>query len=182
MDFTRFSDPSQPAINAWARDINAEAIIAGVPPCALAAIVDNETDGRNILQEGMPAGPGAGVGLCQITAGVDWSNPDRPTYETYNLWDPAQNLYVAAAYFLAPAIADAARLQREDLAGFSRWGNGQVLWYAFAAYNEGWGGVYSRYAQGLNPDDTTTNGYAQRAYAAYIEFLAASRAQGMTPK
>jgi hypothetical protein len=174
MDFVAYADTSIPAIYALRSPINAEAQIAKVPPCALAAIVDNESEGRNVLQEGMQPGPGAGVGLCQITAGVDWSDLAHPKFHGYDLWNEADNLYVAAAYFLAPAIQSALRLQRDDPTGFARFGDGQVLFYAFAAYNAGFGAVLARYNAGENPDDSTTNGYAARGLAAYNDFVSGS--------
>jgi hypothetical protein len=185
MDFVRFSDASVPGINALAHDINGEAEMAKVPPCALAAVVGNESDGKNELQEGtdtttmlLPDGTRPGVGPCQITAGVDWSNLQHPTYEGYDLWNVPDNLYVAAAFFLAPAIASAQRLQESDPVGFAKWGDGQVLFYAFAAYNEGVGRVQTKFAAGENPDDGTTDGYAARAMAQYTAFVAASHAAG----
>ena len=55
----------------------------------LAAIVCRETGGQNILQIGMAPGPGCGVGLTQITSGVDWSVASAPTYPGYGpLLDP----------------------------------------------------------------------------------------------
>ena len=180
MDFVLFAEPGSPGMNQWRSPINAEAQIAKVPPCALAAIVENETGGRYVLQEGMPPGPGCGVGLAQITSSVDWSNMAAPTFQGYPLLNPADNLYVAAAYFLAPAIQSALRLQRDDPAGFGRFGGGQVLWYAAAAYNAGWGAVAGLYAQGRSPDGGTTNSYASRFIAAYNDFVATSHAAGMT--
>jgi hypothetical protein len=183
MDFIRFNDKSHAAIFGIASDINSEAEIGKVPPCALATTVDIESGGRNVLQEGtdtktmlLDDGTRPGVGWCQITAGVDWSNLAHPTYQGYDLWKTDDNLYVAAAFFLAPAISNAIRLQRDDPTGFSRWGDGQVLFYAFAGYNEGWGNVMRRYNAGENPDDSTTDGYAARSIAVYNEFVAASHA------
>jgi hypothetical protein len=102
-----------------------------------------------------------------------WS-PTNPTYEGYSLFNPADNLYCAAAFFLAPAIQSALRLQRDDPTGFARFGDGQVLFYAFAGYNEGFGAVLARYKAGENPDDSTTNGYAARALTAYNDFVSGS--------
>jgi hypothetical protein len=181
MDFIAYADTSIPAIYALRSPINAEAQIAKIPPCALAAIVDNESVGENVLQNGvntatmlLPDGTRPGVGVCQITAGVDWSDYARPTFQGYDLWNVPDNLYCAAAFFLAPAIQSALRLQRDDPTGFARFGDGQVLFYAFAGYNEGWGTVAARYAAGENPDDSTTDGYAARATAAYNDFVAGS--------
>src|SRR5580692_9393946 len=63
-------------------------------PCMLAAIVAQESGGANILQRGMAPGPGCGVGLGQITSGVDWSDPIHPKFQGYDLFDPLQNLHV----------------------------------------------------------------------------------------
>jgi hypothetical protein len=180
MDFVRFSDPSQPAINALANDINAQAEAAKVPACALAAIVDNESGGQNILQVGFSPGPGAGVGVCQITYGVNWTDLDHPTYQGLDLWNPADNLKCAATYFLQPVIRNAMALQASDPTGFQVWGNGQVLWYAFASYNAGWGAVMAAYRGGRNPDSITTDSYATRAFAAFVDFTGASHQAGMT--
>ena len=97
--------------------INNQARAAGVPPCALAAIVMRESGGKNIMQVGVPPGPGCGVGLTQITYGVDWSSPANPTYAlngvTYSLMDPSSNLYVAAKGFLVSAITGASPAANE---------------------------------------------------------------------
>lgn len=175
MDSVKFYCPSHPGVNQWASDINNEAEIAGVPPCALAAIVARETGGRNVLQDGMQAGdPECGVGLCQITAGVDWSNLSDPTYQGFHLLKPADNLYVAAAYFLKGCISNALRLQRTDPIKFARFGGGQVLYYAFAAYNEGAGAVNARFARGEDPDGGTTDSYARDVLFTYLSYVAES--------
>ena len=177
MDFIAFAAPSEPGLNQWAAQINAEAKIGGVPPCALAAIVARETGGRNVLQEGMPPGPGCGVGLCQVTSSVDWSDVAHPTFRGYDLLDPGQNLYVAAAWFLGPSISDALRLQRVDPVSFARFGGGQALWYAYAGYNEGWGAVMKRYDAGQNPDGGTTDGYGAWTFAKYLALVAEAHQQ-----
>ncbi len=181
MDLVRFNDSSTPALMTFASDINAEAEIAEIPPCALAAIVARETGGRNVLQDGadpatglLPDGTTAGVGLCQITSGVDWSKPSDPTYQGYHLLRPADNLYVAASYFLRGLIADAERLARDNPTGFASCCKGQLLYAAFAGYNEGWGAVLKRVANGEDADGGTTDGYAAWTYAKYLTFVAAS--------
>jgi hypothetical protein len=174
MDFIDFADPGTPAIDAWRKSINGEAKYTKVPPCALAAIVANETGGRNILQEGVPPGPGCGVGLCQVTSGVDWSSLQQPTYNGFHLMDPGANLYVAAEYFLGPAISFATKLKAADEAKFAAFGDGQILFYAMAAYNEGETAVRDRFESGQNPDNGTTDGYAARAMAHYLAFVAVS--------
>jgi|GEM_PF-5271862 len=176
MDDIRFADPSAPALNALASLINNEAQIAAVPPCFLAAIVARETGGRNILQEGMPPGPGCGVGLTQITSGVDWSNPADPMYQGYHLLKEDENLYVAGAYFLKGLLASAQRLAIYNPTGFQACCRGQLVYAAAAGYNEGWGAVLDRVSRGVDVDDGTTDGYAAFVYAKYIEFLNASHA------
>src|ERR1700743_3302095 len=70
-------------------------------PCMLAAIVARESSGQNILQRGVAPGPGCGVGLCQITSDVDWTNISAPYYPGYgNLLDALTNLEVGAHVFL----------------------------------------------------------------------------------
>ena len=174
MDFVTFKSPSHPALDALSSEINAEATIAKIPPCFLAAIVNRETGGRNIYQTGMPHAPGCGVGLTQITSGVDWANPDDPTFQGYHLFKPGENLYVAAAFFLAPAIQSALRLERDTPISFSQYGDGQVVYYAAAAYNEGWGAVINRFMAGKDPDGGTTDSYAKDVLATYEAFVAES--------
>ena len=173
MNFVDFHSPTHPALNALARTINAEARIAKVPACFLAAIVNRETGGRNIFQTGMPLGDGCGVGLTQITSGVVWNKAkmDDPTFEGYHLMDEASNLYVAAAFFIAPLIQSALRLQRDAPVSFDRFGNGQVAYYAAAGYNEGWNAVLSRFDQGIDPDGGTTDNYAKAVAAMYDAFV-----------
>lgn len=161
-------------MDALSSIINAEAMISKIPPCFLAAIVNRETGGQNIFQEGMPHADGCGVGLAQITSSVDWTNPEKPTFEGYDLLNEADNLYVAGAFFLAPAIKSAVRLQSDDPVGFEQFGGGQVLYYAAAAYNEGWGKVTSRFKAGLDPDGSTTDGYAKAVLGFYNDFVAES--------
>lgn len=176
MDFVRFNDPSHPALNALRAPINNEAEIAKVPPCLLAAIVARETGGRNVFQEGMPHADGCGVGLTQITAGVCWDDAANPTFHGYRLLNEAENLYVAAAYFLAPLIASAARLQRDNPGGFEHSCKGQIVYAAAAGFNAGWGAVLRAVSQGRDCDDFTTNRYATDVLARYEAFVAASHA------
>ncbi len=169
MDFRAYADPANPAVDQYRYLINAQARSANVPPCALAAIVEIESGGRNVLQQGMPAGDGCGVGLCQITAGVEWDNPTSPTYNGHALLAPNVNLSVAAHSFLRPAI-DAAIALREDprKAAWMQSVNSQLLFWAFAAYNGGTGFVTRCVAGDENPDEWTTDHYAYRALAAYL--------------
>jgi hypothetical protein len=176
MDTVELRVPSHPGINALAVSINNQARSAGVPPCALAAIVANETGGRNVYQEGMPKGPGCGVGLCQITSGVNWSG-DGPTYladgQAWDLMDPSSNLYVAAKYYLAPAIAEITNDRINHRTQYERF-SGEVLYFVFAAYNAGLGEVLSCVHTGDDPDAYTTDHYAQRAFILYRTFVAES--------
>lgn len=178
MDNVLFNDPSHPALNALRSLINNEAQIAKVAPCLLAAIVARETGGRNVLQEGVAPGPGCGVGLCQITAGVDWSNLDVPTFQGYPLLNEADNLYVAGAYFLAPLVASAARVQRDNPHAFEVSCRGQIVYAVAAGYNAGWGEVQKALARGVDCDGGTTDGYAADVLAKYEEFVAASHRNG----
>lgn len=174
MNFVRFNDPSAPSLNRLAREINGEAEIAKIPPCLLAAIVNRETGGRNVLQDGMSPGPGCGVGLCQITAGVDWKD-SHPRFAGYDLLNESDNLYVAAAYFLAPLIASASRIQRDNPQGFERSCRGQVIYAAAAGYNGGFGMVLDAVAGGYDCDAHTTNGYAADVFSHYLAFCEKSK-------
>ncbi len=174
MDFVRFNAPSHPALMAYQHDINGEAEVAKIPPCLLAAIVWRETGGRNELQIGMEPGPGCGVGLTQITSGVDWSVPGKPMYQGYALLVPADNLYVAAAFFLAPDLAAAARLQRDNPAGFTAACRDQLVYAAAGAFNAGTGALQQAVAQGVDLDTYTTNDYASDALAKYLTLVAES--------
>jgi hypothetical protein len=174
MDFVAFNAPSHPSLNALAVSINNQAKAGGVPPCALAAIVANETGGRNVLQEGVAPGPGCGVGLCQITSGVDWTNMDQPTYQadgkSWALLDPSSNLFVAAKYYLAPNIFDLLDDREKHPAQYAEF-SGEILYFAFAAFNAGLGEVISAVRVGHDPDGYTTNFYAQRALNFYKAFV-----------
>jgi len=176
MDFVRFNAPDSPGVNQWASAINNEAAIAEIPPCLLAAVVSRETGGQNILQHGMAPGPGCGVGLTQITSGVDWSDIHDPRLHGYHLMDPGQNLYVAAAYYLAPLVKDANRLSQTDIVSYKKFGGGQMAYYVFAGYNAGWGAVQEAIARGIDPDAYTTNHYASDTFRRYMDFVRASHA------
>jgi hypothetical protein len=133
---------------------------AAVDPCMLAALVHRESGGQNILQYGMPAGPGCGVGLCQITSGVDWSNPATPVYPGFGLLlDIDVNLRVAATAFLDPLLKQFA-------------GNHLA---AFAAYNAGAGAVQNALRAGRSPDSVTAGGnYGSDVMATWLSFVASS--------
>jgi hypothetical protein len=131
-----------------------------VDACMLAAIVARESGGQNILQTGMAPGPGCGVGLCQITAGVDWSNGAAPAYPGFgSLLDPDVNLRVAAHAFLDPLL--------------SMFPSNHIA--AFAAYNAGPGNVQAELKKGLAPDAWTTgHDYGTDVFTSWINFAAAS--------
>ena len=158
----QFNIPWRPALQQYAASYSAAVVGCSlVDPCMIAAIVNRETGGRNVLEEGVPPGPGAGIGICQITAGpIDWSNMENPIYPGYGaLLDPTVNCTVAAHLFLQPALQ-----------AFP--GNHHA---AFAAYNLGIGGVQQEIANGQDPDTYTTNGnYGSSVFIDWINFNAAS--------
>ena len=167
MNFISFDAPNHPALMPYQHDINGEAEIAKIPPCLLAAIVWRESGGQNILQEGVAPGPGCGVGLTQVTAGVDWARPDAPSFQGYPLLDPADNLYVAAAFFLAPLVSQAARAQRDMPAPFALSCKNQIVYAVAAGYNAGWGAVQKAMFRGVDADEYTTNNYAKDVLGKY---------------
>jgi soluble lytic murein transglycosylase-like protein len=156
-----FNVPWRPALQQYAAAYqNAAAGTRGVDPCMLAAIVARESGGQNILQIGLAPGPGCGVGLCQITSGVDWSVSSAPTYPNYGpLLDPNINLQVAAHEFLDPLL--------------QMFPNNHIA--VFAAYNVGGGAVKKEVAAGLSPDAWTTgHDYGTAVFSDWINFVAAS--------
>lgn len=167
MNDVRFNAPEHPALMAYQNAINGEAEIAKIPPCLLAAIVWRESGGQNILQLGVPPGPGCGVGLTQITSGVDWTDIAHPRYQGYDLLDPADNLYVAAAFFLAPLVSQAARAQRDTPAPFALSCKGQIVYAVAAGYNAGWGAVQKAMFRGVDADEYTSNNYAKDVLGKY---------------
>ena len=156
----RFNVPWRTALMQWAGMYTAAAVGESlVEPCMLAAIVSRESGGRNIFQVGIPAGEGCGVGLCQITANVSWSNLAQPTYHGFQLLDPLSNLTVAARYFLEPCL--------------EQFPDSHVA--AFAAYNLGGGGVQRELDEHMDPDTYTTgHDYGHAVFTDWINFTAAS--------
>jgi hypothetical protein len=167
-------------LSLYERDINAAALQASVPACLLAAIVMRESRGRNILQVGMPAGPGCGVGLCQITYGVDWSDIKNPTLNGYALLIPRNNLLVAATYYLAPAISECSQFEQTKPLLFNVCSRGQIAYGAAAVYNGGWGAMQSAIGNGNDVSNYVTGGddgpYCVDVYAKYLNFCKASHA------
>ena len=156
-----FQVPAHPELMRYTQHFtNAAANSQQVDPCMLAAIVHRESGGQNVLQYGMQPGPGCGVGLCQITAGVDWSNLSTPVYPGFGLLlDVDVNLRVAAIAFLDPLLKQ-----------FS--GNHLA---AFAAYNAGAGAVQNALQAGRSPDTVTTGGnYGSDVMSTWLSFVATS--------
>jgi membrane-bound lytic murein transglycosylase MltF len=168
MDFIDYGDPSKPAINRWRDLINRFAHAANVPPCALAAIVERESAGNPSAISG-----DGGFGLCQITAGVDSHGVFTQTGA--RMLDPASNLETAARFFLAPAIAQCVAL-RAQVGPRMDAISSEILFFAFCAYNAGFGAVDSAVTHDQNPDARTTNHYGSGTLALYHGALAASHA------
>ncbi|HEX3670251.1 MAG TPA: hypothetical protein VHT92_00970 [Candidatus Cybelea sp.] len=172
----KFKDPSHPALMNYQNDIQYAADQASIPACLLAAIVLRESGGQNIYQIGMAHGPGCGVGLTQITAGVDWSNPNDPTFQGYHLMTPADNLYVSANFFLKGLVQSATSAEQNNSAAFKASCRNEIVFAVACGYNAGWGAVQSAMAQGVDADTKTTNGYGADVLAKYVALVNASHA------
>ncbi len=159
MDFVAYRDPSNAAINQWAALVNQYANASSVPPCALAAIVERESGGNKDARSG-----DGGWGLAQITYGVDANGIYTATGQ--NMLDPASNLEVGAKYFLAPAIKECLLL-RERYGSTMNGINSEILYFAFIAYNAGFGTVHKSVAAGNDPDPHSTNHYGAGTLALY---------------
>jgi hypothetical protein len=156
-----FNVPWRPALMRYSDSFSKAARATDlVQPCMLAAVVARETGGQNVLQIGVPPGNGCGVGLCQITSGVNWSVLAAPSFPGYGpLLDPEINLLVTAKEFLEPLLK---QFPDNHLA-------------AFAAYNAGPGSIEKALAEGVGPDAWTTNhDYGSDVFASWINFTAAS--------
>jgi len=175
VDFTTFiSDPDVPAVAQWAEIINSQAATAGdtaFPPCALGAVISRESRGENVLQAGKKPGPGCGVGLTQITSGVDWSDLSDPKYRTYRLLDTTSNILVAVRFFLIPALNRCLDLRNEYKAVMETI-SPQILYFVFAAYNAGFGTVRRSVMASEDPDRHTTHLYAANTLKRYQRCLA----------
>ena len=159
MDFIAYNDASNPAVDRWAALINSSAAAAGVPPCALAAIVERESGGNPNARSG-----DGGWGLAQVTYGVDANGIYTATGQ--KMLDPASNLQVAATSFLAPALKECLLL-RERYGTAMNAINSEVLYFAFIAYNAGFGAVSKAAASGSDPDNASTNHYGAGTLAIY---------------
>lgn len=178
MNFVPFAVTAaqDPELAPWRELINQVAVNSDtVPPCLLAAIVKRESHGKNVLQDGIPPGPGCGVGLCQITYNVDWSDINNPKFNGYELLDPSQNLHVAANFFLAPAIGEAKEIQATQPAKFAIAADGQVAYGAAAVYNAGWGAMQKALDLATDVDQFTTDNYASGVYGYYLTFCNQSK-------
>lgn len=171
MDLIEFDCPSDPAIQQWRAYINAACAGTAVPPCLLAAIVKRETNGQNIFQIGMARGEGCGVGLAQITYGVNWANVDHPTLAGLDLTVAENNLRVAVSEFLKGLVADAVLAQRNSPLAFTASCEGQVAYAVACGYNAGWGAVETAMQQGVDADFKTTNQYAHEVYPRYLAYV-----------
>jgi hypothetical protein len=137
-----------------------------VEPCMLAAITNRESGGRNVIQAGtnlttMLLGDGTrpGVGVCQITAGVDWTDLQSPKFQTFELWDPLSNITVAALFFLQPGLDQFPDNHRA----------------AFDSFNLGGGGVQQELDHGMDKDTLSTGGnYGITVFTDWINFTAVS--------
>jgi membrane-bound lytic murein transglycosylase MltF len=168
VDFIAYRDPAKPRIDRWRDLINRTAKAAAVPPCALAAIVERESDGDPNAKS-----TDGGFGLCQITSGVDGRGVFTQTGAA--MFDPASNLETAARFFLVPAISACAKLH-ESFGHRMDAISGDVLFFAFCAYNAGFGAVQHAIGSGVDPDVKTTNRYGAGTLAFYHAALAASHA------
>ncbi len=168
MDFVDYAHTAKAAIDRFRDLMTRYAAAAAVPACALAAIVERESGGNPsaISADG-------GYGLCQITSGVDAHGVFTQTGA--NMRDPASNLETAARFSLAPAIAQCTAL-RSRYATQMNAVSPEILFFAFCAYNAGFGSVQAAVQSGVNPDDRTTNRYGAGTLALYHSALAASHA------
>ncbi|HEY2476086.1 MAG TPA: transglycosylase SLT domain-containing protein [Candidatus Cybelea sp.] len=171
MDFVKFNDPQHPQLMQHQSDILYASGQANIPSCLLAAIVWRESGGQNVLQKGVKPGPGCGVGLSQITSGVDWADINDPKFQGYQLLQPADNLYVAANYFLKGLVQSAENAEDNNLTAFRRCCRGQIIFAAACGYNAGWGAVSAAMNQGVDADTMTTNDYGADVLAKYITLV-----------
>lgn len=150
--------------------LNQVAIAGVVPPCALAAIARRESNFTPNARS-----DDGGWGLCQITSGATEEGQYVHEGRTYNLLDAKDNLIVAAAYFLRPAIEQCLELRKKQQV-FMDTINTEILYFAFAAYNAGFGAVQEAINAEQDPDTRTTNHYAAGTLANYHRYLAMAHA------
>lgn len=141
----------------------------------------------NDLEEGVPPGPGCGVGLCQITAGVVWAVLTNPQYkfqgQYWDLLDPSSNLFIAAKGFLLPAMINCATLISLNPQTTAKFGNGQLAFYAGCSFNAGFSAVTNAVYAGQNPDLITTfeqgSYYGSAVLATYEQYVTESHATAL---
>lgn len=165
MDFATF-DAMAPEEKRVETLINQVALATNVPPCALAAIARRES---NFVPNAKS--DDGGFGLCQVTAGAQSDGTYQHEGRTYNLLNARDNLVVAAQFFLRPAIDDCSELRKKH-ADIMDAINTEILYFAFAAYNAGFGTVQEAVSAHLDPDVRTTNRYASGTLANYHRYLA----------
>lgn len=176
MDLVAFNAPSDPTIQQWRAEINYACEGTNVPPCLLAAIIKRETNGRNVLQEGMSPGPGCGCGLTQITSGVDWTDLEHPKYDSLDLLTPSSNLHVAVNNFLEPLIKNAQDAQFASPESFKAACRGQQVFAVACGYNAGWGKVEQALTLSIDADQYTTDNYGTDVLQKYVDFVTESHA------
>jgi hypothetical protein len=181
MNFTAFLATADPEVGPLADAINAACKGSTVEPCFLAAIIKRESNGRNILQEGVPPGPGCGVGPTQITYDVDWKYVSNPTFKgirfnkTYRLMKITDNLECAVKEFLEPLVDNMTKLRKSNPLAYQDYAEGQILIGVAAAYNAGYNAVADAILSGEHVDEVTENSnYATDVYDHCLQFLIAS--------
>jgi len=180
VDYVAFSATADPEVGPLADQINEACSGTSIPPCFLAAIVKRETGGRNIFEIGVPPGPGCGVGLCQVTYDVSWTNVDRPTFtgasgRVYDLLSVPDNLACAVVEFLTPLVGQMERLRAVSPTLYGQCAAGQILKGVAAGYNAGEPAVRSAVLTGQQVDTVTEHGnYASDVFQSYLNFCLAS--------
>ena len=94
-----------------------------------------------------------------------WKHQRRNGIDTWAHRD--DNLYVAAAFFLAPLMSQAARAQRDTPSAFETACRGQIIYAVACGYNAGWGKVRQAMAEGVDCDGFTSNNYAKDVLGKY---------------
>lgn len=176
MNFVPFLASADQEVGHLADQINEACRGTVIPPCFLAAIVKRETGGRNILQIGVPPGPGCGVGVCQITYAVNWDDPSRPTFagtggREYDLQLVPDNLACAVVEFLTPLAGQMESLRAHFTQLYGQCAAGQVLKGVAAGYNAGDSAVKAAVLSGQQVDTVTEHGnYASDVFQSYLNF------------
>lgn len=165
-----------PAFVPFAAEITAAcaAYPGGFPPCFLAAIKINETDGSHNpseMQEG--TWPGSDFLALPDGSGPDSNNPaGHGPFQLTAQWpsdwaDPRASASYALRYFLAPAI----QFFLDRVSGIS---GSPLVKCGAAAFNAGPGGAWAGYVDG-SVDKYDTDGYGERAVLAYEALVEGKR-------